>query len=175
MCFFVFAFWSLSVQASKSQNLGDDCRRTHRKSVKRKDTKRKGIERQQEICMIMSVTYKLHNIINYACDRRRCNFLLPLLPGMANANRLVARSAWAGIETESNDILCTIVCLLLYIHLYATAYEPVNGSGALVIDTDYLRIHCWSVHDLKDSSTFWEYLLSALRTPRKQTLNTVHQ
>ena len=72
----------------------------------------------------------------------RCNFLLPLLPGMANANCPVARSAWAGIETESNDILCTIVCLLLYIQLYAEAYKPVNGSGALITCSDYLSIHC---------------------------------
>ena len=79
--------------------------------------------------MIMSVTYTLHNKINYACDRRRCNFLLPSLPGMTNANRPVARSACRDRDrVQRYTVHCCMHVRIIYIDIY------IYGSMSIHID-----------------------------------------
>ena len=109
----MFAVWSLSVQASKSQNLGDDCRRTQRKSVKRKEKERKCIERQQETCMIMSVTNTLHNIMNCKSNNR-----LRMWPGTL---QFLAALVTFGVHGQGSRQSPTIYYALLYVcYLYVT-------------------------------------------------------
>ena len=56
-CVFVFAVWSLSVRASKSQNLGDDCLRKERKKERKKDTYIYILTHIYIILSFFSVTY----------------------------------------------------------------------------------------------------------------------